>query len=129
MHRWLTEGLTEPEATILGMAMRHYLQHLGPGVVQTRYGRALGGGLFEFRLDDTVDELLNRLNLRRKKKLAHANSGVMLFRVFFSVHGEKVVLLLGGYDKGRHPAKSHQQSQIRVARERLADWKRRQRLA
>lgn len=57
---------------------------------------------------------------------AQADSRAMLLRVFFSVHGNKVVLLLGGYDKGRHPAKSHQQSQIRLARERLAAWKRRQ---
>ena len=103
------------------------LQRLGPDVVRTRHGRALGGGLFEFRLDDTVDEVLNRLKLRRKSKLADAGSVAMLFRVFFSVHGQKVVLLLGGYDKGRHPAKSHQQSQIRLARECLASWRRRQR--
>lgn len=124
VHRWLTEELTEPEAGILGMAMRHYLQELGAAVVETRYGRALGGGLYEFRLDDTVDDVLNRLKLKRKKKLSRASGRAMLLRAFFTVHGDKVVLLLGGYDKGRHPAKSRQQSEIKRARERLSAWKR-----
>lgn len=126
VHEWLTRDLRESEATILGMAMRHYLQELGPEVVRTRYGRALGQGLFEFRFDDTVDEVLNRLKFRRKRKLARADSRAMLLRVFFAVHGESVVLLLGGYDKGRHPAKRRQQHEIQIARTRLARWKFRQ---
>ena len=122
VYRWLTEELDDPEVAVLGMAMRRYLQEMGADVVRTRFGRALGGGLYEFRLDDTVDEILNRLTLRRKPKLEGAGSRAMLLRVFFSVVGTKVVLLLSGYDKGRSPHKSRQQKEIRQARSRLAVW-------
>jgi hypothetical protein len=125
VNRWLLEELTPAEATILGIAMRHHLQERGPDVVETRYGRALGGGLFEFRLDDTVDDVLGRLGLKRKHKLATAPTRALLFRVFFHVHGARVILLLGGYDKGRQPSKRYQQRQIALARLRLIDWKRR----
>ena len=125
VHRWFVEELVPETAAILGIAMRHHLQEYGADVVRTRYGRALGGGLYEFRFDDTIDEVLGRLGKTRTSKLAKARSGALLLRVFFHVHGNKVILLLGGYDKGKHPAKSRQQREIQVARERLADWKRR----
>lgn len=129
VERWLTEELTPVEAAALGLAMNHILQRHGAAVVETRYGRALGGGLYEFRLDDSVDELLRKLELERGRKLAKAPPGRMLFRVFFHVHRQKLILLLGGYNKGKRDSKHHQQEQIQLARERLKAWKLRQRRA
>jgi hypothetical protein len=125
VRKWLLDEIVQEEATVLGMALRHYLQELGPGVVDTRYGRALGGSLYEFRLDDTVDDVLTHLGFRRKRKLQSAPGRAMLFRVFFHPHGNKVILLLAAYDKGRQPSKAYQQRQITLARKRLAEWMRR----
>ena len=106
--------------------MNHILQQFGPAVVETRFGKALGQGLYEFRLDDTLDELLARLSLKKKRKLDKAPPGRMLFRVFFHPHGDKLLLLLGGYDKGRSDSKREQQMQIELARDRLRQWRRSQ---
>lgn len=51
----------------------------------------------------------------------------MLLRVFFTVVGDKVVLVLGGYDKGKKDSKQRQQSEIALARKRLKDWELRER--
>ena len=56
--RWLREELSPQKRRALGTAMNEILQHLGPNVVQTNFGKALGGGLFEFRLDQHVKEIL-----------------------------------------------------------------------
>ena len=125
VYRWLTEDLEEPLAKALGMAMNHILQVHGPAVVETRYGRALKDGLYEFRLDENLTELLQKLGRKVKKDLEKAPGSVLL-RVFFHPHGDKLILLLGGYNKAERTSKSYQQSQIALARKRLADWKRRQ---
>jgi putative component of toxin-antitoxin plasmid stabilization module len=50
----------------------------------------------------------------------------ILLRVFCHAHGDRIILLLGGYDKGERPSARHQQAQIELARTRLKDWKVRQ---
>jgi hypothetical protein len=45
--------------------------------------------------------------------------------VFFAVCGAKIVLLLGGYDKGADPSDRRQQREIRLARRLLAEHKQR----
>jgi hypothetical protein len=39
--------------------------------------------------------------------------------------GEKLIVLLGAYDKGKNDKLGFQQAQIEIARKRLRDWKRR----
>ena len=124
VYRWLTEELEEPLAKALGISMKHILQAKGAAVVETRYGKALGAGLYEFRLDESLDEVLRKLGLKRKKRLETAPANVLL-RVFFHVHGDRLILLLGGYNKSERTAKSYQQNQISLARKRLEDWKQR----
>jgi len=46
--------------------------------------------------------------------------------VFCHAYGDRVVLLLGGYDKLRQSKKKEQARQILIARQRLADFRRRQ---
>ena len=58
--------------------------------------------------------------------LKDPNETVFL-RIFFHVHGDKIVLLLGGYDKGADPSKSRQQAEIKTARSRLREFKERAR--
>jgi putative component of toxin-antitoxin plasmid stabilization module len=85
--------------------MRHILQEEGVDVCGTPFGRQLGEGMFEFRLRD-------------------ANH---LLRVFCHAHGERLILLLGGYDKARDTSKRRQNAEIAQARSRLRAWKQRQR--
>ena len=46
-------------------------------------------------------------------------------RVFCHAHGDRLILLLGGYDKGADPSRTRQQREIAEARRRLADYRRR----
>jgi hypothetical protein len=41
-------------------------------------------------------------------------------------HGQRLILLLAGYDKGEQPSPRRQQAEIDLARTRLAEWQRRQ---
>lgn len=126
VEQWLAADLDRSVGAAVGLALNHILQKHGPDVCKTRYGKALGGGLFEFRLDESVDELLADLGLRKKTKLSRAPPGRMLFRVFFHPYGNKILLLLSAYDKGRADGKREQQSHIAIARRRLKDWEQRQ---
>jgi len=72
------------------------------------------------------EEILARTGrLRRATNRIRRKSERILLRVFFHPHGDKLILLLGGYDKGRFPGKRHQQRAIAVARQRLEVWRQR----
>ncbi len=109
--RWIREGLSRSQRASLGQAMREVLQEEGVGVCGTEFGRQLGGGLFEFRLRRSVEGEGERI----------------LLRVFCHAYGNRVVLLLGGYDKGADPSPRRQHEEIAIARSRLATWRRRHR--
>ncbi len=47
--------------------------------------------------------------------------------MFVHFHGKKIVLLLGGYDKGKTPKPKRQQREIERARKLLAQFKERKR--
>jgi phage-related protein len=120
---WLRR-LTPGKRRAIGVAMFEILQHEGPRVIGTNFGKGLGGGLFEFRLDQDAAQVLARKGKRARRE--GALSSKILLRVFCHAHGDRVVLLLGGYDKGERPSARHQQAQIELARTRLKDWKARQ---
>ena len=108
---WIREELTRVQRAALGRAMREVLQEKGVGVCGTEFGRQLRKGLFEFRLRRSVDEEGEKI----------------LLRVFCHAYGNRIVLLLGGYDKGADPPPRRQNEEIAIARSRLADWRRRRR--
>lgn len=115
VRRWLREELTLPKRQALGYAMQVVLQRLGVTVCGTEFGKQLGGGLFEFRL---------RRDLRDRVSTGAA-PGRFLFRVFCHAYGDRLVLLLAGYDKGEDPSPRRQDAEIALARARLLDWQRR----
>lgn len=102
--RWI-ESLSVRQRRALGYAIYRLLQRYGVGVCDTEFGRHLGGRLFEFRL---------RLNPR-------VDGEVGTFRLFFHAGNDRVILLLGGYDKGRDPSRRRQAIEVGIARRRLAD--------
>lgn len=108
----------------IGVAINEVLQYLGPDVAEGNFGRNLGGGLYEFRLDQDAEQILRRSGRRARPE---RDRGKILLRVFFHPHGDKLLLLLCGYDKGERPSKGHQQDQIDEARRMLNRWKERER--
>jgi len=99
VREWL-RALAPNQRRSIGAALREILQEQGVAVCGTHFGRQLGAGLFEFRL----------------------RSDDLLIRIFCHAHGDRIILLLGGYDKGKDPGEKRQGSEIAVARRRLAEW-------
>ena len=120
--RWLRKELTPTQRRAIGVAMNEILQAEGIGVCRTAYGKQLGGGLFEFRLRHDAAEILRSLGRPARDQ---ATSERILLRVFCHAYGGRIILLLGGYDKGADPSSKRQQKEIAIARKRLADFQRR----
>jgi len=103
---WLLTELSAQERRTVGAALYQILQQQhGVGVCGTAFGRQLGRGLFEFRLRE----------------------GSLLVRIFCHALGDRVILLLGVYDKGRDPSERRQNQEITLARSRLTEWQTRRR--
>lgn len=113
-------SLTPGKRRAIGVAINEFLQYLGPAVVRTDFGKNLGGGLYEFRVDQDAEQILRKAGKPAKPE---SDRGKILLRVFFHPHGNKLVLLLSGYDKGERPSKPHQNTQIEEARVLLKRWK------
>jgi hypothetical protein len=120
--RWLKEELSVLKRRALGAAMNEILQRDGPDVARTNFGKALGDGLYEFRLDQDIGQILARVG-KKPKRRDQGDAGRILLRVFFHAYGNKIILLLGAYDKGEHTSKNYQQEQIAIARKRLKAWR------
>lgn len=52
-----------------------------------------------------------------------APSKKILLRLFVHFHGQKVILLLHGYDKGRDDSPRRQNREIQEAQKRLRAWR------
>jgi hypothetical protein len=116
------QSLTGPKRRAIGIAINEFLRYLGPDVVGTDFGKNLGGGLFEFRVDQDAEQILRKA---RKAARPEPEEEKILLRVFFHPHGKKLILLLSGYDKAEHPSKPYQNAQIEEARKLLKHWKER----
>jgi hypothetical protein len=116
--KW-AEALAPRDRRALVAAIDELLVPLGPGICATPWGRHLGQGLFELRIARVA------ASGGRPSPAEPAQSHRMLLRVFCHACGDRVVVLLGGYDKLRQPKRREQDRQIRRARRRLADLQRR----
>jgi phage-related protein len=99
-------------------AIEIQLAELGLDVCASEHGRQLGGGLFEFRIRH--DEQVIR---RKAGGRGGSGSEKVLLRIFCHAYGEKIILLLGAYDKGADPSPRRQQREINTARRRLRSFK------
>lgn len=124
---WIKKELSPLQRRALGKAMELFLQPMGPGVCDTAFGTRLSGGLFEFRLDKSEEQVLQMLGLLPEGK-APAKTDRILIRVFCHAHGDRLIVLLAGYDKLKDPSNRQQNDQIKIARGRLAElqstWRR-----
>lgn len=117
--------LSDFKFVALDAAMGHVLAVRGLDLARTEWLKALGEGLHEFRVRHDAEEIAQMFG-------GEAASGAgapeaVLLRVFVHFHGAKVILLIGGYDKGGDPSERRQQREIREARRLLTQFKERQR--
>jgi len=124
VYDWITKDLSPADRRSLGVAMREILQKQGVDVCGSAFGRQLGEGLFEFRLHQNAEQVLRLVGKAPKEQSAEQRRP--LLRVFCHAYGDKIILLLGGYDKGSDPSAKRQNEEIRIARQRLAEYRRRQ---
>jgi hypothetical protein len=122
IEQWMDDELTDLELAALLSALEHVLSHLGVNVCASEWGKQLGDGLFEFRVRHTAEEIDSMFGGATPGK----GHGKVLLRVFCHAYGDKIVLLLNGYDKGGDPSERRQQREIRLARRRLEEFRQRQ---
>jgi hypothetical protein len=98
------------------------LAQQGTDVCASDWGFALGAGLDEFRIRRTLSTICNEAGIVVPSGFAADDE--VLIRVFFTTHGRRILLLLGGYDKGADPSPKRQQRAIAAARKVLLEYKR-----
>ena len=119
------EKLSDFKFAALDAAMSRVLAVRGPELVRTEWLKALGEGLHEFRVRHDADEIARMFGVEVTS--GAGGSEVVLLRLFVHFHGAKVILLIGGYDKGGDPSERRQQREIREARRLLTQFQERQR--
>ena len=118
------DNLSDFKFAALDAAITRVLAVRGLELVRTEWLRALGEGLHEFRVRHDADEIVHMVG----GEVASGTEApeAVLLRVFVHFHGARVILLIGGYDKGSDPSERRQQREIRVARRLLTQFQERQ---
>jgi phage-related protein len=115
---WL-RSLPSPRRAAAVAAIEYVLSELGPDVCRTEYGKQLGKGLFEFRIRHDKGVILRKAGVETD---GQEETEPVLLRIFCHAYGDRVILLLGGYDKGSGPSDRRQQREIETARKRLRSF-------
>lgn len=118
------DELDDAKAAALDVAIARVLAERGIDLVRTEWLKALGEGLHEFRIRHSAAETARMFG---GDPATVRPPGAVLLRVFVHFYGSKVVLLLGGYDKGDDPSPRRQQREIKQARRLLTQFRERQR--
>ncbi|WP_144796189.1 hypothetical protein [Microbacterium paludicola] len=118
--------LPKYEQAVLLAALERVLTPQGSDVCSSEWGKALGGGLYEFRVRKSLKAIIEEFARPDGKKpaLKPGDDRAVLLRAFFTVHGNRVVLLFSVYDKGRDPSDKRQKKEIARARKLLKNWTR-----
>ena len=119
------DDLSDFKFVALDTAIDRVLSERGIDLARTEWLKALGDGLHEFRVRHTADEITRMFG--GEVPNSDARREAVLLRVFVHFYGAKVILLLGGYDKGDDPKPRRQQREITQARKFLSQFKERQR--
>jgi hypothetical protein len=109
----------------LATAIERVLAVRGIELARTEWLKSLGEGLHEFRVRHDGAEISRMFGGHPPSTALPA--GQVLLRVFVHFYGDRTILLLGGYDKGRSPKERQQQREIGKARRLLSQFKTQQR--
>jgi predicted XRE-type DNA-binding protein len=115
-------GLNEYHQAVLKAAIETVLERVGIDICSGEWGKSLGKGLYEFRVRRSLDAILSEAGL--EPTAMNGSHRQVLLRVFCTFHGDKIVLLLGGYDKKRDSSERRQNQEIKSARRTLDAWSR-----
>jgi hypothetical protein len=113
---WMKQ-LSTQKRLALESAIELVLARRGLDVVETEYGKALGDGLYEFRLRWSASEVRHKV-----EGIATESAGMpekIMLRIFFCTSGRHIILLLSGYDKARNTGGKRQDKEITKARQYL----------
>jgi hypothetical protein len=119
------EELSDFKFVALDTALERVLAVRGLDLARTEWVKPLGEGLQESRVRHDADEIAHMFG--GDPPDAQAGVEKVLLRVFVHFYGDKVILLLGGYDKGEDPKERRQQREIATARKLLRQFKERRR--
>lgn len=114
----IVKSLTPAKQRTLETSIDKILLVHGFELVDGDLVKNLGGGLYEFRVGPTTTRMMNKAGL--ESKIPHQK---IVIRVFVSFEADRMIVLLGSYDKGANDSKSKQQSEIAKARQILKAWK------
>lgn len=117
---WM-DGLGDVQIGALAAAIEEVLAKRGLHLASTPWLKALGEGLFEFRVRH--DEATIRALYTDSGVQPPAKPAKLLLRLFVHFHGQKVILLLHGYDKGKDDSPRRQNREIQEAHKRLRAWR------
>lgn len=119
------QDLSDFKFVALDTAIERVLAVRGLELARTEWLKALGDGLHEFRVRHDADEIARMFGGRAPEVASRPEK--VLLRIFVHFYGQRVILLLGGYDKGDDPNERRQQREIADARKLLRQFKERQR--
>lgn len=122
VEKWI-DGLSDQKSEAVVVALQEVLAVNGITLTSGAWLKSLGSGLYEFRIRHSKNEIQRMYKTANKGLMGGAEA--ILLRIFVAFEGQKLIVLLGGYDKGKSDKHSFQQAQIEIARKRLRDWKRR----
>jgi hypothetical protein len=122
VEKWI-DGLSDQKAEAVIVALQEVLAINGINLASSAWLKPLGSGLYEFRIRHSTSEIQGMYKVANRALMGGAEA--ILLRIFLAFEGERVIVLLGAYNKGKNDSQSFQQKQIEVARKRLRDWKRR----
>ncbi len=123
--RFVTRELSAFQRQALDEALRLRLARDGIDLARSEWLKALGTGLHEFRVRHTAAEIAEMFG-GNPPNVQHPPEAILL-RVFVHFHGNRIVLLMAGYDKGADPSAKRQGREIARARKLLTQFKERQR--
>lgn len=122
VEKWI-DGLNDQKAEAVLVALQEVLAVNGIKLASGAWLKSLGKGLYEFRVRHSALEIQAMYKVANKGLVGGAEA--ILLRVFVAFEGERLIVLIGAYDKGKNDKQGFQQAQIEIARKRLRDWKRR----
>lgn len=121
--KWF-DKLNHYEQAVVDAVIKTILIPQGMDICETEWGKALKGGLYEIRVRRSLSTLVNLGKPEEEwEDLTSWADKTVLVRIFCTFHGNKIVLLFQGYDKGKDPSEKRQQREISKARKYLRAWK------
>lgn len=125
--RWFNQELNQYEQSVLLAAIERILEVQGPDICSSEFGKNLKDGLYEFRVRQSLNAILNFGKTPDDSDFQQGGDQTVLLRVFVHFHGAKIILLLHGLNKGNGDSEKRQQKEIGRARKLLTAWKLEQR--